>query len=369
VKGEKVKYNSFRKLHKVNSELVVPALTRAVSVCADKDGLASEALKISDCGNAINTIRCNECGTNHFKSFVRCKSKFCVLCQRVKSALWTTHLYVWIKQWLEQGHYVVFLNLTIKDTDRLNDGLNQLEGAWRLMAGKRYRKAFLSKFPGGFRSIEVKTGEKSGQWHPHIHALVLKEKYSKDTDFLHYVWPRCVDECGGYAENLKIMAFKRERNEDSEVYNLKLIKAVKEVCKYITKFDWQNEAPERVGEMYSALKGKRQYAVWGALINVRKAVEHDLSVKSDKEVDDFICQKCGCTRGTPNKLYREIWDSEYEPIIVDYKTSMPEELVTGNALEQLKVANRTLATKQRIKRCEWVQEQLDVGAIKYKMPD
>ena len=109
-----MKYNSFRKLYKVNSELVVPALTRAVSVCADKDGLAREALKISDCGNAINTIRCNDCGTNHFKSFVRCKSKFCVLCQRVKSALWITHLYVWIKQWLEQGHYVVFLNLTIK---------------------------------------------------------------------------------------------------------------------------------------------------------------------------------------------------------------------------------------------------------------
>lgn len=363
-----MRYNSFRKLHKLNSELVVPALTKAVSVCSNKDGLSREALKIMDCGDAINTIRCNDCGTNHFKSFVRCKSKFCFLCQRVKSALWTAHLYSWLKQALEQGKYVVFLNLTIKDTDELQDGLKQLEGAWREMTGTRFRKAFLSKFQGGFRSIEVKTGETSGQWHPHIHALVIKDHYSKDTDFLHYVWPRCVADNGGYAQNLKIMAFKRQPNEDEESYNLRLIKSVKEVCKYITKFDWEKETPERVGEMYSALKGKRQYAVWGALTYVRQAVENDLSTKTNKEVDDFVCQKCGCTRGTPNKLYRAIWASEDEPIIVDYKTSMPETLLAGAELDRLKAANRNLSAKQRVKNAEWVQEQLDLGVIQYKYP-
>lgn len=364
-----MRYNSFRKLHKANSELVIPAFKRAADVCFNQVELLREAYKIADCGDAINTVRCNDCGTNHFKSFVRCKSKFCVLCQRVKSALWTAHLYSWLKQWLEQGNYVVFLNLTIKDTDLLKDGLNQLEGAWRQMTGKKFRKAFLSKFPGGFRSIEIKTGKNSGQWHPHIHALVLKEKFSKDTDFLHYVWPRCVAENGGYAENLKIMAFKRQPNEPDEEYNLRLIKSVKEVCKYITKFDWEKETPERVGEIYSALKGKRQYAVWGALSYVRQAVENDLSTKSNKEVDDFICQKCGCTQGTPNKMYKEIWASIDEPIMEDYKTSMPETLVSGEALNRLKAANRTIATKQQIKQNEWVQEQLDLGAIKYKNPD
>ncbi|MCX4287382.1 MAG: protein rep [Clostridia bacterium] len=364
-----MRYNSFRKLHKANSELVIPAFKKAATVCDNQVDLLREAYKIADCGEAINAVRCNDCGTNHFKSFVRCKSKFCLLCQRVKSALWTMHLYSWLKQWLEQGNYVVFLNLTIKDTDLLKDGLNQLEGAWRQMTGKNFRKAFLSKFPGGFRSIEVKTGKNSGQWHPHIHALVLKERFSKDTDFLHYVWPRCVAENGGYAENLKIMAFKRQPNEPDEEYNLRLIKSVKEVCKYITKFDWEKETPERIGEMYSALKGKRQYAVWGVLSYVRQEVENDLTNKSNKEVEDFICQKCGCTRGTPNKMYKEIWGSADEPIIMDYKTSMPETLVDKEELNRLKAVNMSLAIKQQVKRREWVQEQLDLGLIEYKHPD
>lgn len=121
--------------------------------------------------------------------------------------------------------------------------------------------------------------------------------------------------------------------------------------------------------MYSALKGKRQYAVWGALINVRNAVEHDLTVKTDKEVEDFICQKCGCTRGTPNKMYRAIWASEDEPLIVDYKTTMPETLISGEALERLKAVNRSLFIRQHEKRCEWVQEQLDLGVIQYRHPE
>ena len=358
-----MRYKAFRKLHKMNDEVVVPALTRASFVCAERVGLLREADKIQYCGDAINTVQCDDCGTNHFKSFVRCKSKFCTLCQRVKSSLWTVHLYTWLKQWLEQGNYVVFLNLTIKDTDRLSDGLGQLEGAWRLMTGKRYRKAFLTKFPGGFRSIEVKTGADSGQWHPHIHALVLKKKYSKDTTFLHYVWPKCVAECGGYSENLKILPFNRKPGETKEDFDLRLVKSVKEVCKYITKFDWENEAPERVGEMYQALRGKRQYSVWGALQNVRAAVEQDLSTKSDKDVQDFICQKCGCTSGHPNKLYRAIWDSEEEPVIVDYKTSMPETLVTGQGLERLKVANNVTSMQQHSHQREWVQQQLDLGVF------
>ena len=358
-----MRYKSFRKLHKMNDEIVAPALKKAAFVCSDRVGLLREADKIQYCGEAINTIQCNECGTNHFKSFVRCKSKFCALCQKVKSSLWVAHLYSWLKQWLEQGNYVVFLNLTIKDTDLLSDGLSQLEGAWRLMTGKRYRKAWLSKFPGGFRSIEVKTGANSGQWHPHIHALVLKEKFSNDTKFLHYVWPKCVAECGGFSQNLKILPFKRQSGEDKESYDLRLIKAVKEVCKYITKFDWENEAPERVGEMYNALQGKRQYSVWGALQHVRAAVDQDLATKSDDELKEFVCQKCGCTSGHPNKLYRAIWDSEDEPVIVDYKTSIPETVVTGQNLERLKVANNVATMQQKSKQREWVQEKLDIGAF------
>jgi len=349
----------FRQLNKYNETDVIPALKRAARVSDVQVGLYNEAYKIASCGDAINTVQCTHCGTNHFKSFVRCKSKFCALCQRVKSGMWTAYLFQWLKQWLEQGNKVVFLNLTIKDTDSLKDGLEQLEGAWRLMTGKRYRKAFLSKFPGGFKSIEVKTGKNSGQWHPHIHALVLKDKFSKDTDFLHYAWPKCVAACGGFAQNLKLVPFERIPGETSEEYDCRLMKSVREVAKYITKFDWKKETPERVGELFSALQGKRQYAVWGQLINVRHEVQHALDTHSDDECENFICQMCGCTSGKPNKLYKALWDSVDEGIIKDYKITMPEKVIDGEALERLKVVNRVVDARQKTQQAEWVQDKLD----------
>lgn len=354
-----MRYNTFRQLHKSN-EKTVEALERAAVFNAD---VLKEADKITYCGDVVNTVQCDDCGTNHFKSFLRCKSKFCGLCQHVKSGLWTAHLTSWLKQWLEQGNYVVFLNLTIKDTDSLNEGLHQLEGAWRSMTTK-YRKAFLSYFPGGFKSIEVKTGKNSGQWHPHIHALVLKDKYSKDTDFLHYVWPKCVYEMGGEAVNLKILPFKKQPGESSEDYDLRLVKSVREVCKYITKFDWETEKPERVAEMVSALKGKRQYAVWGALQNVRHAVEADLNTKSDEEIKEFICQRCGCTKGHPNKLFRAIW-GEDEPLMEDYKTSMPESVVSEEEKQKLRLLNKATDESQKTK-LSWSQERLNLPGSTFR---
>lgn len=350
-----MRYKMFRQLHKDN-EKTVEALERAAVFDAN---VLTEADKIMSCGDIVNTVQCDDCGTNHFKSFVRCKSKFCSLCQKVKSGLWTAHLVDWLRQWLRQGNYVVFLNLTIKDTDTLEEGLKQLEGAWRLMTNK-YRKVFLSYFPGGFKSIEVKTGKNSGQWHPHIHALVLKDRYSKDTDFLHYVWPKCVADMGGEAVNIKILPLKMSPGQDKEDFEVELAKNVKEVCKYITKFDWEKEKSERVAEMYEALRGKRQYAVWGALQHVRHEVDADLNTKSDAEVKEFVCQRCGCTSGHPNKLYGVIWGEE-EPLMEDYKTTAPEHVASKEEKYNLRVLNG----KEQPKNTEWKQDTFSYGNTRH----
>ncbi len=47
-----MRYNSFRKLHKANSELVIPAFKRAADVCFNQVELLREAYKIADCGDA-----------------------------------------------------------------------------------------------------------------------------------------------------------------------------------------------------------------------------------------------------------------------------------------------------------------------------
>jgi hypothetical protein len=388
----KLRYNKFRQLHTRNRDEIIYSLERAATVCPkDETALLYEANKISLCGAAIHTIKCKNCGTNHFKSFERCKSKYCALCNKVKASIWTSLIVRWLYQWLDQGNYVVFLNFTIKDTDSLSEGLKQLQGAWNFMTGQsvKYKKLFHTRFVGGFNSIEVKTGKNSQQWHPHMHSLVLKDKWSYDVDVLDFIWRSSVNKAGGVceqhpyiskihvdkvpgAENLKTFGSLRELrkkgyNLSEEDYKCVIAENVREVCKYITKFDWKKEPPERIGELYTSLKGKRQYSVWGRLKGLRDEAEALLAHKSNDEVQDFICQVCGCTRGEPNKLYQTIWEEE-AVIIKDFKNTLPERLYPPEMIEQVKVTNNLTTLQQKSSQRIWVQENI-FGDDSHTLPD
>lgn len=325
-----MRFEQFKFYRKYSSENIVPALEEAK--------LYKEADKVASCGSYVNTAKCNHCGTNHFKSFQRCKSKFCPTCSNVKSKLWVAHLVEYIQQWLSQGHYAVFCNYTIKNTDTLQEGLDILEGAWRNMTGKQYRKAFMSYFPGGFKAIEV-TIAKDNTWHPHIHSILLKREYRKDVGFARYVWRGSVRKMGGVClQNPEFYPFGKYDRKSShyntkEEYLLDITKNIKEVCKYITKFDFKEESPEHVVELYTGLKGKRQYAVWGVLADIRKKIAYQLENHTDTQLEDFVCQVCGCTSATPNKVYEYIWnDDEY--IMKDYmntanKRTYPDKVIDG----------------------------------------
>ena len=362
-----MKYTTFRYLHEKNKKDVSTAFYQAAqTVNTHSDlhhSLYNEGVKITDCGRKINTVQCNHCGTNHFKGFSRCKSKFCYMCNRVKSAMWTARLLQFIRdQWFVKGNYVVFLNLTVKDTEKLSDGLHHLEKGWSAMtsSNSKYGKLFHSYFAGGFKAIEIKTGKNSGMWHPHIHAICLKEGYGKDMTFLRTAWPASVAKAGGYSSNLEIMPFKsfwHSDYKDKEDYEIALVKSIKECCKYITKFDWANESPERIVELYSTLFGKRQYSTWGVMYAVKEMVDQDLATKTDDECKDFVCQVCGCTEGHPNKLFREIWDSTAEPIIKDYKTTRPEVLSSEDQIQKIKLINQGLSAVQRETSKQYVQMQ------------
>lgn len=351
-----MKYNTFRQLHKKNATEVSSAFYSASTHVDNRElkySLTHEGTKIEDCGCKITTVQCNHCSTNHFKGFTRCKSKFCYLCNKIKSAMWTARLLQFIRdQWFVKGNYVVFLNLTIKDTEKLSDGLKQLDKGWSNFTGAntKYGRLFHSYFAGGFKAIEIKTGQNSKMWHPHIHAIALKEGYTKDMTFLRTAWPAAVAKAGGYSSNLEIMPFKPFWHSDyqnKEEYERALVKSIKECCKYITKFDWKNEPPERVAELYTSTQGKRQYSTWGLMYAVKEMVDQDLATKSDQECKDFVCQVCGCTEGHPNQLFKEVWDSVDEPLIKDYSTSRPETLATEEQVQRARLLNKGLSWKQR----------------------
>lgn len=342
-----MQFKKFKKLHSINNDVVIPALEKCMQEpTADKILIRKEIEKVYSCGSIIYTIRCNQCGQDHFKGFSRCKSKFCALCNQTKARMWVARLFQFCKDWLSAGKYIVFLNFTIRDRDNLEEGLNVLEKAWHEMTSEnvKFRKVFKSKFLGGVRSLEIKLGEKSNLWHPHLHCLALKDKPSKDTYFLHYAWPLAVHAAGGDIDerNLKILPFSpydKSNVVDRESFNLELVKSIAEVVKYIVKVDYASLPPKRLAELVPAVKGKRQINLWGVLYNLKQVVDGDMETMSERELKEFVCQVCGCTSGTMNSLARYIWENDY---IIDLAQTPIEKLPDEKFVESIKRKNGKL---------------------------
>lgn len=322
-----MKFKKFKSLYSVNKNIIAPSFLRA--------RLVDEAWKIQDCGNFIHTLKCTHCGTQHFKGFNRCRSRYCAICNKAKSMLWLAKLYPYLKAWLESGNYVVFVNYTIRDRQNLKDGLTVLQDAWRYMTHqcRAISKEFKKRYDGGMKSLEVKIGENSKMWHPHFHTMVLKRKYSNDDySFLAPAWSKSVEAVGGgkygtetqegivYLESFSAYSKKGGKKL---TYEERLLKSIMEVAKYMTKFDYINDTPEHLREMYYSLKGARQMSTWGVLYKIPKEVEQSLESMSNEQIKDFVCQTCGCTEAVLDKLHREVWQDEY---IVDYSRKLPESI-------------------------------------------
>jgi hypothetical protein len=127
--------------------------------------------------------------------------------------------------------------------------------------GKRNYSA-IEHVQGGIKSIEVKRGKRSGQWHPHLHQVVIAPAgYLPDTS------PGC--------ENAAQTAISHEWHQitgDSMIVDCRpisgvsdgsLIKSLSEVFKYALKFadlTYQDRY-----DAWSALAGRRLCDTWGCL--------------------------------------------------------------------------------------------------------
>lgn len=269
---------------------VIPAFNRA--------GLEFDLLQ--SCGSVVYAIECQSCNTHHFSGFQRCKSRWCVSCNHVKTLAWIARLIPVIQEWKNNGGYVGKMNFTIRNTETLQEGLDTLGESWRRFSnGKGVRSQFKAKFPGGIRSLEVTIGD-DGSWHPHYHTLFLKSEYSKDFDWLKEQWEKASSSAGNTDEKIGSIWLEGFYGTDK-----KLIKGVIEVVKYITSPESGWFEPHRAShlrEAYRTLKGVRQMNAWGLLYGLASKVEEDLETLNEKKLTDFICQNCGCTEGELRRL-------------------------------------------------------------------
>ena len=193
------------------------------------------------------------------------------------------------------------LNFTITDSTDLEKSIQVLNDSFRYLSHQNrfMKKVFNSIFIGGIRSLEVKVGENSKKWHPHLHCIVVKDKYSKDFEFLRDSWNMAVKKCGGIESSLDgkygsvfVSSIVDKKNpKNSNEYSVET--GVLETLKYITKFDYSSYG-DMLPELVRALKGVRSINTWGCLRNINLDVEEDMD-KTYSEVYKVACSVCGST--------------------------------------------------------------------------
>lgn len=289
------KYSKYKSKRLYVKEHIAPALKNA--------GLNDLAERLLDCGDIIRVATCDYCGAKHFAGNAsRCMSRFCPSCARMRSNAWCVRLIPVLKDWRDSGKYLFSMGLTIRDTERLADGLDIIKKAWRNMVhdDKSSRKVFKSLFCGGIRSIEVKTGKNSRLWHPHIHSIVLKDHFSNDFNIVRELWNKAVIASGGEpgdsekGGSVYMHGFRTDKT---------IIENVMETVKYITKAKWDNEPKERIVELVSNTKNLRNIQGWGVLARLPKEVIDESKTLNERILENKVCKICNCSELTLDKLW------------------------------------------------------------------
>lgn len=247
-------------------------------------GYEDLARKLSECGYFVNIIRCLRCDTSHFAGFNRCKNRFCLNCQHVRSMLYTGRVYQRMKE--NEGLYdYSFLTLTLRDQDNLREMIKKLGDFWRQLyhVRKEYCKKFKERIEGFIKSLEVKKGENSKKWHCHYHILVAQSKlreFEKDFYWLRDAWKDITKGEGS--------VFIRQCKGDLFDIALEIVKYIfKPACYSIEEYE----------ELIRSLSGVRQISTGGIFRGLNKVVEEDMNKVEEKTLDNFICQKCGFNQG------------------------------------------------------------------------
>ncbi|WP_407476359.1 protein rep [Acinetobacter baumannii] len=157
---------------------------------------------------------------------------------------------------------VALLTLTVKNGHDLQERSSHLITSLRTLIKRRqdYKKKGrgfneFCKIDGAMYSYENTYNEQTGEWHPHVHMLVLLNDWI-DQEQLSETW----HEITGDSFVVDVRRVKKSKE-------FGYAKAAAEVCKYALKFG--DLTVERTWEAFKILKGKRLSGAFGSLYGVK----------------------------------------------------------------------------------------------------
>lgn len=157
---------------------------------------------------------------------------------------------------------VALLTLTVKNGHDLQERSSHLITSLRTLIKRRqdYKKKGrgfneFCKIDGAMYSYENTYNEQTGEWHPHVHMLVLLNDWI-DQEQLSETW----HEITGDSFVVDVRRVKKSKE-------FGYAKAAAEVCKYVLKFG--DLTVEKTWEAFKILKGKRLSGAFGSLYGVK----------------------------------------------------------------------------------------------------
>lgn len=223
--------------------------------------------KILECFNYLKFHDYYTIGEIKLMRTVSCKKQIlCPLCAKNRAARMMSkyqerfdHLFK-----LNPNLVPVFLTLTVKNGDDLNERFNHLKNSFKTLLDRRRKgqNTELTKTTAGVYSFEF-TNNGNG-WHPHIHAILLREKYINVKN-LTAEWKKIT----GDSQNTDLRQIKPDANGS-------IIDSLLEVFKYSLKY--QDLDLEKNFYAYKILKGKRLQSAFGDLwgIKISKSDENEI---------------------------------------------------------------------------------------------
>lgn len=281
------------KRHKVTSRAIAASLRRISNAKKGKrPELSRRAARMKRCGDYLvfaDTVN-TETGevTRKLRAAEFCRDRLCPMCQWRKSLV-TFHQLSEIMDRVAGEHpdaVPLFLTLTVRNcaSETLGETIALLLKSWSRMMNKAGRRKPWRVALGWFRALEITYNQETGEWHPHIHAIVLVRESYFDTAGTDYI-----DHDGWVAEWR--WALRADYDPSVEVHTVKgeRAHAVAEVSKYAVKpGEWVDEADssgtdERVELLATVLKGCRLVAFGGVMKEARAALKQE-----DAETADLV---------------------------------------------------------------------------------
>lgn len=175
-----------------------------------------------------------------------CKDRWCQPCQAVRASQMAEALEITIAD-----RPTRFVTLTLRASPTpLVDQLNRLFHSFSVLIRRAFWKAHVV---GGAAFVEVKVGERSGLWHPHLHLLVE----------------------GSYIPQRELSQEWLAVTGDSSIVDVRKVDSYADRARYVTKYVTKPACtevlndPDRLDEMMIALRGRRLCTTFGSWRGVK----------------------------------------------------------------------------------------------------